>query len=209
MVPAVGIIFLRTFFDAKFRLFPQYFHSLGSSIQTVHQLVSPCYFYQRYPAGVDSNIFNWALSFLKETEELRIGYQKRLLLFDGYSFHVQYKLLQYLKDNGVVVALPAHTSHILYPLDVTVFGPFKSFLQREVHIRAMTKTVLEAFDVADIIRFALSDALTMSNICSGFQKCGVWDSITRIASLEPLGELSFYSGNDSDFAGFPTLDSIL
>ena len=52
----------------------------------------------------------------------------------------QYKVLLYLKDNGiVVVALPGHTSHVLQPLEVTVVGPFKSFLQREVHNLAMTK----------------------------------------------------------------------
>ena len=39
----------------------------------------------------------------------------------------------------------------------------------------MTKTVLDAFNGADIIRFALSDAVTVSNMCSGFRKCGVWD----------------------------------
>ena len=104
-----------------------HYRRLGSSIQTVHQFLPPCYFYRRDPAGADSNSFNRALSFVKETEELRIGCQKLLLLFDGYDCHVQYKVLQYLKENGVVVALPAHTSHILQPIDVTVFCPFKSF----------------------------------------------------------------------------------
>ena len=91
-----------------------------------------------------------------------------------------------------VVGIPAHTSHVLQPLDVTIFGPFKSFLEREISARATWKLVLDAFDVADVLRFALSEALTASNISSGFKKCGVWDPTLRNATIEPLESLHYF-----------------
>ena len=68
----------------------------------------------------------------------------------------------------VVVGLPAHASHVLQPLDVPLFGPFQSFPSvkcMSLHgydSLAMSKKVLDAFDVADIIRYAISDALIVS-----------------------------------------------
>ena len=105
---------------------------------------------------------------------------------------------QYLKHNDVVVKeLPTHMSHVLQPLDVTVFGRFKSFLKREVHNKALGEPVLDNFGVTDIIRYALSDSLTSSNVCSGFKKCEVWDVLGRTESLEPLRRLPFYTNNGS------------
>ena len=124
--------------------------------------------------------YDWATNFVKETAYFREGRKNMILVLDGYGCHVQYKVLQYLKENGVyVIGLPAHTSHILQPLDVTVFGPFKSYIQKQVHSRAMRTHALDAFDVGDVLKFALSDAVTASNVVSGFKKCGIWDPQSR------------------------------
>lgn len=72
-----------------------------------------------------------------------------------------------------VIEIPAHTSHVLEPLGVTVYGPFKSHIQREVHASAVNKCVIDVFNVAEILKFALSDAVTVSNVINGFQKCGL------------------------------------
>jgi len=92
-----------------------------------------------------------------------------LLVMDCYSCDVQLPVLMMLKKNNIyVVGLPAHTSHVLQPLDVSVYSPFKSFLQCEIHARARTSRVLDAFDVAEIISVAYSEAFTVGNIRSGF-----------------------------------------
>ena len=115
--------------------------------QSPIDLLPPCYLYYRDPAGVDSDIFfNWAHHFVNENAHLRQNGEYCLLVLDGYSAHVQYRTLQYLLENRIiVVAMPAHSSHRLQPLDVGVFGPFKSELQREIHTAARVHKVIDMF----------------------------------------------------------------
>ena len=103
-----------------------------------------------------------------------------MLLYDGYICHIQFTVLQFFKDNGVIViSIPAHTSHVLQPLDVSVHGPFKSYMQREVNTRAILKRVLDVFDVREILKHALSAAVTPGNVISCFKKCGIWNAESR------------------------------
>ena len=107
-----------------------HFRRIHGSVETILDYLPPCYFYQREVAGVDSAIFlDWAKGFISETQNLRAGGKKLLLLLDGYASHVQYSVLYLLHQNNVVViGLPAHTSHVLQPLDVSVFSSFKSYI---------------------------------------------------------------------------------
>ena len=53
----------------------------------------------REMAGVDSDIFySWALNFVEETKFLRRDDQK-LLVFYGFSRHIQFRTLNLLKEN--------------------------------------------------------------------------------------------------------------
>ena len=72
-----------------------------------------------------------------------------------------------MKENDIIaIGLPAHTSHVLQPLDVTVFAAFKSHLQAEVHQASRMKKVLDAFDIAEIIRRACDRSHTVDSIQS-------------------------------------------
>lgn len=90
-------------------------------------LPKPCHLFHKNPTGVDTNISEtWAAHFIKEREQLRSGGAKLLLVMDGYAFHISYKTLSLFSSNDISVAgLPAHTSHVLQPLDVGVFSPLK------------------------------------------------------------------------------------
>ena len=57
-----------------------------------------------------------------------------LLLCDGYSSHVSIPTIDWAKENNIVLfALPAHTSHVLQPMDVGCFGPFENIYNHECH----------------------------------------------------------------------------
>lgn len=74
----------------------------------------------------------WVDSYLAETKELRRT-GKALVIFDGYSSHLSLRvLLRLVEKNVIVYALPAHTSHLTQPLDVTVFGPMKEAVKSRV-----------------------------------------------------------------------------
>ena len=50
-----------------------------------------------------------------------------LLLLDGHSSHIDYQTSKLCQENKIVLfCLPAHTTHLLQPLDKFFFGPLKS-----------------------------------------------------------------------------------
>ena len=52
-----------------------------------------------------------------------------LLLLDNYHSHLDIKVLNFAKSNGVtLLSFPLHCSHKLQPLDVSVFGPLKKLI---------------------------------------------------------------------------------
>jgi len=55
-----------------------------------------------------------------------------LLILDGHTTHTSSELIQWALTNNIhIFVLPAHTSQVLQPLDVAVFGPFKRFYYSE------------------------------------------------------------------------------
>lgn len=46
-----------------------------------------------------------------------------LLIMDGHGSHISIEVIELARDNGIhLLCLPAHTTHILHPLDVGVFN---------------------------------------------------------------------------------------
>ena len=100
-----------------------------------------------------------------------------LLVQDGHTSHLSIDLIELARANDIhLLCLPAHTTHILQPLDVGVFKAFKSHFHaacrrytREKPGRVVTVEVL-----ASLVGRAWSQSLTPDNIMSGFRKCGIY-----------------------------------
>ena len=68
--------------------------------------------------------------FLANTRHLN---GNRLLFLDGHVSHMSIELIQCAIENKVtILSIPAHTSHVLQPLDVGVFKEVKSHWAAEV-----------------------------------------------------------------------------
>ncbi|XP_045201837.2 uncharacterized protein LOC123555230 [Mercenaria mercenaria] len=53
-----------------------------------------------------------------------------LVIYDGHSSYYNEPLINWAKARNIILfVLPAHTSHLLQPLDVGIFGPFKASVQ--------------------------------------------------------------------------------
>lgn len=168
--------------------------------QTIHEFCpAGSYVFSRETPGVDGDIFyQWAQNFLKETESLRAGAQKLLLVFDSFAGHVRYRTLNLLKDNGVVVlGLPAHSSHVLQPLDVSVFAPFKAALRSHIHNLRLHTSIrrLDIFTLAEIVTKSYDTAFSRENIISAFAKTGLWNANVRSPSIRGLMEVKFTNGD--------------
>jgi len=54
-----------------------------------------------------------------------LGYT-RLLIMDGHTSHVSWQFFDYcLEHNIIPLCLPPHSTHLLQPLDVGLFGPLQ------------------------------------------------------------------------------------
>ena len=56
-----------------------------------------------------------------------------LILLDGHTSHINIAVAEFCIDKGIILfCFPAHASHILQPLDVSVFGPMKKTWNSEL-----------------------------------------------------------------------------
>src|SRR2546423_12500018 len=77
---------------------------------------------------------------LKDTSSLsHKNGRKRLLICDGYDSHISAKFVRHCMDyNIIILLLLPHSSHLMQPLDVAVFGPLKSALSS--HLNGIIRT---------------------------------------------------------------------
>ena len=100
-----------------------------------------------------------------------------LLIQDGHSSHVSIELIEKAHENNVcLLCLPAHTSHILQPLDVGVFKSFKSNFNKACgnYMKVNPGRVITNDVLASIVGQAYPVAFTPVNILSGFKKTEIY-----------------------------------
>ncbi|KAJ8304314.1 hypothetical protein KUTeg_017897 [Tegillarca granosa] len=120
---------------------------------------------------------------------------KVLVLYDGHKSHVAMGIIDWArKENIVLFILPPHTSQILQPLDVSVFGPFEVAWRSACHshLRDTGGNIITRYDVCKIACSVYTKTLTPSNIQSAFKKSGIYPfdpSIIPDTALAPA--LSF------------------
>ncbi|XP_033760572.1 uncharacterized protein LOC117342503 [Pecten maximus] len=110
-----------------------------------------------------------------------------LILLDNHVSHLSIDALDYAKENGIVMlSFPPHCSHRLQPLDLSVFGPLKRKLSvsQSNWLRNNPGKPISIYDIAGILCNPWKEALTMSNICSGFQKAGIFPLNTEVFTEE-------------------------
>jgi hypothetical protein len=98
-----------------------------------------------------------------------------LLLIDGHASRINHTLWQTFKENDVdVLTFVSHASHVLQPLDLCVFGAFKSRLHGGM---TALKTLTLGQKRAAVMKRAfdsLYHALSPVNIQTGFEKSGIY-----------------------------------
>ena len=112
-----------------------------------------------------------------------------LLIFDGHASHVSPQLIEWAKDRHIILfVLPAHTSHVLQPLDVAVFGPFKTYYYQECAI-FMQKNMgqsITRYDMTKLACRAYLKAMSPTNVQSAFKKTGIFPLERNVIAKEKL-----------------------
>ena len=58
-----------------------------------------------------------------------------LVLYDGHRSHISLLLIDWARNHNIhLFILPAHTSHVLQPLDIGCFGPFERVYNADCHM---------------------------------------------------------------------------
>ncbi|MEW8548101.1 MAG: hypothetical protein AB2693_31750 [Candidatus Thiodiazotropha sp.] len=100
-----------------------------------------------------------------------------LVLYDGHRSHISLTLTEWARTNHVILfVLPPHTSHLTQPLDVGVFGPFKTMYSREcqVYLKNHPGIAITKYEVAELTSRPYVKALSAENLISAFRKTGIY-----------------------------------
>jgi len=116
----------------------------------------------------------WLRHFDAHTKARQVG-AYRLLILDGHESHLNQDFKDYCLENKIVtLCMPAHSSHLLQPLDVVCFSPLKlkySQRVRDLARRRVFHITKEGFLPA--FRDAFFDVFTEDNCREAFQASGL------------------------------------
>lgn len=94
-----------------------------------------------------------------------------VLIQDGHASHISIEVIEFARANGIyILCLPAHTTHILQPLDV---GVFKSNFSKACtkYITSHPGRVITSDLLASLVAEAWPSSFTL---LGGFKKCGLF-----------------------------------
>lgn len=133
-----------------------------------------------------------------------------VLFLDGHKSHLSYHLCKFCKEKGIIlVALCPNATHIIQPLHVAVFKPFKQNWSQAVHQWKTTPEnfgkTLTKFNFSPLLQQAMNESLKRETIRNGFRKCGIvpWNanavdySKTSIIHAELTSSCASSSNDDS------------
>ena len=102
------------------------------------------------------------------------------------------------KKSIILFVLPAHSSHILQPLDVSIFGPFKNYYYSECSNfmqRNMGHTITK-YEICTLACKAYLKAMTPRSIQNGFRKTGLFP--LKAITQEKFFPLWIFQGEKSN-----------
>lgn len=110
-----------------------------------------------------------------------------ILIMDNHDSHIALSSVLYAKENGInIVTLPPHTSNRTQPLDLAVYGPYKSFFNAGANawMLAHPGQTVTIYQMAQLMGEPWLKAATPVNIMSGFKTAGVWPLDRNVFSSE-------------------------
>lgn len=129
--------------------------------------------------------------------------QTVLLIFDGHKSHINIPVINWAKEHNIeLFVLPAHTSHMLQPLDVGCFGPLQRIYNNECHkfMRNSPSTNITRYNVAGLSSRAYELALSVTNLKSSFKRTGIYPFDPSVIHSDMLKPATAFSTSNTDKA---------
>lgn len=148
----------------------------------------------------------WLREVFEPQTRTKANGERRLIICDGHDSHISAKFVAHCMHYKIeIILLPPHSSHLLQPLDVAVFGPLKTQLSNEQR-RYISAGVarLQKWEWADCYLKARQKAITDHNIKSGWRASGCHPifpaKVLDKLSPSPPPELDSSTSNNIDTA---------
>lgn len=108
-----------------------------------------------------------------QTKE-KAGGRTRVVLMDGHSSHYTLELLEYARDNNIVIlGYPPHCTHVLQGLDVVCFAKMKEEFRKEIHeFEDLHMAGVGKGDFAGVFGQAFLRAFTPESVKAAFEATG-------------------------------------
>jgi len=163
----------------------------------------------------DSHGYQWLTEVFEPWSRRRLPDPtvRRLLIMDGHSSHVTAKVISFCMQNGIdLLIMPPHCSHMLQPLDVSVFAPLKRALGKETDkVARLDSSRVARVQWTEMYMRAHKTAFSTSNICSGWRAAGLYPLYPDVV-LDKVGTArvsTFVSNMNHDSSAEVNLDASL
>ena len=115
-----------------------------------------------------------------------------LILLDGHSSHFNSTMIRMAAEKDILVfCLPPNTTHILQPLDRSVFGSLNVHWKEECRLfNVRTGKFVTRNTFSSVFATALSRAMTTDNITGGFRVTGVYPFDRKAAAATVQSSLT-------------------
>lgn len=159
-----------------------------------------CYGVSKTGWMVEELFTNWFIKcFVPFVKTISPG--KHLLIFDGHASHIGIKTINYAVQNDIVLlTIPSHSSHILQPLDVGVYAPYKRAwrsILKSYYRDSNFKTVdNEHFPL--LVQKLLITALQAQHFIGGFRECGIHPYNRSKITVDKLSSSIIFKAPNSD-----------
>ena len=98
----------------------------------------------------------------------------RLLILDGHNSHCTYRFCKFAEEHRIlIICLPSHTTHILQPCDVGVFGPLSSYWKAQVNAASRAYIPITKSNLLSYYHTARENAFRKTTITAAFRKTGI------------------------------------
>jgi hypothetical protein len=135
------------------------------------------WFFSANTKGWTSNLhgLEWLKRVFEPTTRTKANGQYRLLVCDGHDSHISGSFIAHCLQNRIILLiLPPHTSHLLQPLDVAIFGPLKKRLTAALsHLNQAQLIRIQKFEWMEAYIQARLDVCNHQNIESAWRGAGL------------------------------------
>ncbi|KAJ8340702.1 hypothetical protein SKAU_G00353350 [Synaphobranchus kaupii] len=123
---------------------------------------------------MDGELFlKWLHHFIRYAPEER----PIILIMDQHETHVLKEVIVLCRDNKIeILCLPAHTTHVLQPLDIAVFNPLKTAFSKMASRMGLVRgdLVVGKKQFSPLLKHVYPTAVTAENVKAGFRKAGIF-----------------------------------